>query len=95
MQRNYYLLGTNRKEVETNISNTCKNSQNMLLYERYQCLVDYINAASIVLQKKAICVKFPKFEILFDIRVAVCPTENFSKRKTSAKNYFGNRVKTR
>ena len=94
MQRNYYLLGTNRKEVETNVLNTYKNSQNMLLYERYQCLVDYINAASIVLQKDAICVKLPKFKILFDIRV-VCPTENFSKRKTSAKNYFGNRVKTR
>lgn len=52
MQGNYYLLGTNRKEVETNISNNCKNSQNMLLYERYWCLVDYIKAASIVLQTR-------------------------------------------
>ena len=52
MQGNYYLLGTNQKEVETNISNNCKNSQNMLLYERYQCLVDYIKAASIVLQTR-------------------------------------------
>ena len=52
MQGNYYLLGTNRKEVETNISNTCKNSQNMLLYKRcyeHQCLVDSEEATGGVL----------------------------------------------